>query len=260
MSRLGVILGLAALATFAPPRVVAQTPTMRVVAASTLATSARSDDQTLVLGLDSLAPNRAFVGAGVEARRRAFAGGASEVDVLLTAQAGHPVGADSAVSSGVALGPGAAVAPRAQVWAEVWARLAPALEGTLRAWWLHFAATDVVVLVPGVQVTLSAWTLGLSDYLALHDDGSLTHSAVARAEYALGPMWSVGAMGAFGTGADFVGSPQPDVGQHWAVGGQLRGQLDDWTSTRLGYQRRAEQVGPASVARHELSLVWMRAF
>ena len=216
MSRLGVILGLAALATFAPPR--------------------------------------------VEARRRAFAGGASEVDVLLTAQAGHPVGADSAVSSGVALGPGAAVAPRAQVWAEVWARLAPALEGTLRAWWLHFAATDVVMLVPGVQVTLSAWTLGLSDYLALHDDGSLTHSAVARAEYALGPVWSVGAMGAFGTGADFVGSPQPDVGQHWAVGGQLRAQLDDWTSARLGYQRRAEQVGPASVARHELSLVWMRAF
>jgi len=87
-----------------------------------------------------------------------------------------------------------------------------------------------------------------------------TDSAVARAEYALGPVWSVGAMGAFGTGADFVGTPQPDVGQHWAVGGQLRAQLDDWTSARIGYQRRAEQVGPASVARHELSLVWMRAF
>lgn len=84
--------------------------------------------------------------------RRAFAGGGSEVDVLLTAQAGRPMGTDS---------------------------------------------------------------------------------AVARAEYALGPVWSVGAMGAFGTGADFVGTPQPDVGQHWAVGGQLRAQLDDWTSARI---------------------------
>jgi len=260
MSRLGDILGLAALATFAPPRVVAQTPTTRVVAASTLGTSARSDDQALVLGLDRLAPNRAFVGAGVEARRRAFAGGGSEVDILLTAQAGHPVGADCVVSGGAALGPGAAIAPRAQVWAEVWARLTPALEGTLRAWWLHFAATDVVVLVPGAQVTLGAWTLGLSDYLALHDDSSLTHSAVARSEYALGPVWSVGAMGAFGTGADFVGTPQPDVGRHWAVGALARAQLDDWTSVRLGYQRRSEQVGAAQLTRHEVALVWLRAF
>ena len=77
MRRLGGILSLAALATVAPPRAGAQTPTTRVVAASTLGTSARSDDQTLVLGLDSLSPNRAFVGAGVEARRRAFAGAAA---------------------------------------------------------------------------------------------------------------------------------------------------------------------------------------
>lgn len=236
----------------------------RLVVAGAAGVSAQTHDQTLLVGLDAahtVGEDQATLGAGIEARRRTFASGADEMDALLNAQAGATLvtegGAPVSVGLGGSVGPGAAIAPRAQLWLECAGRVVAPLTVGGRVWFQHFRDTDVLVLAPGVSFHAAPWTFTISDYVALHDRGAVTHSALARVERPVGAAWTLEAGAGLGTGADYVGSPRVDIGRH-ALG--LLGARLQWTdaaSVRGLYTLRREQVGGVAFERHELAVMWM---
>ena len=236
----------------------------RLVVAGAAGVSAQTHDQTLLVGLDAahaMGEDQATLGAGIEARRRTFASDADETDALLNAQAGATLvtegGVPVSLGLGGSVGPGAAIAPRAQLWLECAGRVVDPLTIGGRVWFQHFRDTDVLVLAPSVAFHAAPWTFTVSDYVALHDRGAVTHSALARVERPVGAAWTLEAGAGLGTGADYVGSPRVDIGRH-ALG--LLGARLQWTdaaSVRGLYTLRREKVGGVNFERHELAVMWM---
>ncbi|MCC6620398.1 MAG: hypothetical protein IT385_04040 [Deltaproteobacteria bacterium] len=218
------------------------------------ATSPRADE--LRTTLSSMVRVADPVKLGLAAQSRLRSAGDALASDLLIYLLGAVRGDGWGLEAGAGFGVAAAFSPRLDVFVEPSARLAEGLAAALRVWRLSFADAGATVFAPGVTLELAEVRLDLRYYLAIEDAAGLEHAGLARVRLGGERLW--GELGAgVGTARDYV---DPSFAQGVDAGHWLALAALGWSPTwahelRLGYGLRVE-LGPASSARHELTLAW----
>ena len=231
----------------------------RLTLSPAFAVSKRATETGLFAELDALGPGERQAGVGVEFRRRAPATGAVN-DTLMHGSFGTALTEDVLFSAGASLGPGAQIAPRAQLWVEPSVQLDERFSFSLRLWYLRFHPENDLVLVPAIVFTPSRWIVDLRDFLAFRAGGTFTQSALLRARRMLGTRFSVMGGAGLGQGADFLGAPRAGAGDHLLLLAGLGLDVDAHSQLRADYVFRREVVPAQTLIRNEVVLTWMQLF